>query len=255
MFDSQTAGTATMRDLDAIIDRLDALTPSGWAAPVRCEGWDVTALAVHLVAAAQGQAEGLRRAAVGRIDVAPLATDVVPEPRLLIEALMDGRDLLAKAFAALTTEVMEGLIPLPFGLMPAAVAIQIIPIEYGFHRNDLEWALGNPEPLGADAAQALVQILPGLLPILAGGSAVSPAGVLPTEPLAFQLAAPSGTVAIALEDGAWSVGALGERRCEIAGDDGAIALFALGRISAEDPMLAVSDVAAARRFKTYFPGP
>lgn len=244
-----------MRDLEAIIGRLGGLAPSGWAAPVRCAGWDVTALAAHLVAAAQGQAEGLRRAAAGRVDVAPLATDVLREPSPLLEALMDGRDQLAKAFAALTTEVMEGLIPLPFGLMPAAVAMQIIPIEYGFHRNDLEWALGNAEPLDADAAQALVQILPGLLPMLAGGSAVSPAGILPTEPLAFRLAAPSGTVAIAFEDGAWSVGAMGERRCEIAGDDGAIALFALGRIPAEDPMLAVSDVAAARAFKTYFPGP
>jgi hypothetical protein len=45
--DAQTTGTATMRDLDAIIGRLGDLAPSGWAAPVRCEGWDVTALAVH----------------------------------------------------------------------------------------------------------------------------------------------------------------------------------------------------------------
>jgi uncharacterized protein (TIGR03083 family) len=255
MFDPQTAGTATIRDLDAIIDRLSGLAAGAWASPVRCEGWDVTALAAHLVGAAQGQAEGLRRAVAGRVDVPPLAASVVPEPGPLVEALADGRDQLAKAFASLTPEVMDGVIPLPFGLMPAGAAIQIIPIEYGFHRNDLEWALGNTEPLDADAAEALVQILPGLLPILAGGSAVSPAGELPTEAVAYQLTAPSGTVTIAFCDGAWSVDAGHEGSCDVAGDDGAIALFALGRIPADDERLTVTAVTTARAFKVYFPGP
>ena len=32
---------------------------------------------------------------------------------------------------------MGGLVPLPFGVLPAPVAIQIPFYEYGFHRNDV----------------------------------------------------------------------------------------------------------------------
>lgn len=255
MFDPQTACDASLRDLDAIIERLGGLGPADWATEVRCEGWDVTDLAEHLVAASRGQAEGLRRAAAGNFEVAPLEADVARVPAALVDALLDGRDQLAKAFAALTAAVMEGPIPLPFGLVPAGVAIQIIAIEYGFHRNDLEWALGDIEPLPADAAQALVQILPGLLPILAGGTPVSPAGQVPDRPVAYRLTAPSGTVALAFADGVWSVGAAPDGACEVAGDDGGIALFALGRIPGAHESVAVSDPEAAQVFKRYFPGP
>ena len=255
MFDPQTACDASLRDLDAIIERLSGLAPADWGAEVRCEGWDVTDLAEHLVAAARGQAEGLRRAVAGNFEVAPLEADVARVPAALVDALVDGRDQLAKAFAALTAAVIEGPIPLPFGLMPAGVAIQIIPIEYGFHRNDLEWALGDVGPLPADSAQALVQILPGLLPILAGGTPVSPVGQVPDGPVAYRLTAPSATVALAFADGAWSVGTAPDGACEVTGDDGGVALFALGRIPGAHESLDVSDPAVAGLFKRYFPGP
>lgn len=255
MFDPQTACSASLRDLDAIIERLAAMDPTGWGAEVRCEGWDVTDLALHVVAAARGQAEGLRRAVAGNFAVAPLEAEVAPEPGPLVDALLDGRDQLAKAFAALTATVMEGPVPLPFGLMPAGVAIQIIPIEYGFHRNDLEWALGETGPLPGDAAEALVQILPGLLPILAGGTPVSPVGAVPDGPVGYRLTAPSGTVALAYADGGWSVGTTVDRMCEVTGDDGGVALFALGRIPGAHESIEVSDAEAAGLFKRYFPGP
>jgi hypothetical protein len=47
-------------------------------------------------------------------------------------------------------------VPLPFGLVPAAVALQIVPLEYGFHRNDLEWALGDPVDLSPDMSATLL---------------------------------------------------------------------------------------------------
>ena len=65
MFDQPTAIQATQRDLAAIIDRLDGLADADWNAPVRCRGWQVTDLAVHVASAAGGQAEALRRALPG----------------------------------------------------------------------------------------------------------------------------------------------------------------------------------------------
>ena len=65
MFDQTTAAQAAERDLGAIINRLDGLDDAGWGLPVRCQGWQVTDLAAHLIAASRGHAEGLRRAAAG----------------------------------------------------------------------------------------------------------------------------------------------------------------------------------------------
>jgi hypothetical protein len=41
----------------------------------------------------------------------------------------------------------------------------------------------------------------------------------------------------------------------IEGDDNAVALFAMGRISADDRRLRVSDLPTAAQFKSWFPGP
>jgi len=47
------------------------------------------------------------------------------------------------ALADVQPEALAGTVPLPFGLLPTAVALQVVALEYGFHRNDLAWALGR----------------------------------------------------------------------------------------------------------------
>jgi uncharacterized protein (TIGR03083 family) len=258
MFDLTTAAQATERDLTAIIGRLDGLGDADWNAPVRCRGWQVTDLATHLAGACRGQAEGLRRAAAGVTDLAGLAPPSERDSRSLVAALKDGRDGLLSALHELPPSALDGAVPLPFGLVPAAVALQIVPLEYGFHRNDLEWALGDPVALSPDICATLLGAVPGLLPMFAAGSPVHGPGARPAERTSFRLVTPGIRFLASYAGDAWSVGADDGRAtvtCEIAGDESPVALFVMGRISADHPSITVSDLSAARAFKHYFPGP
>lgn len=258
MFDQTTAAQAAERDLGAIIGRLDGLADAGWGLPVRCQGWQVTDLAVHLVAASRGHAEGLRRAAAGVTEPAPLAPPADRDPRSLTAALKDGRDRLLSTFGELPPRALAGGVPLPAGLLPAAVALQIVPLEYGFHRNDLDWALGNPADLSQDIAATLLASLPGMLPLLAAGSPIHGRGDIPAGPVSFRLAAPGARFLASHDGSAWSVAADDGRTtvtCEISGAASPVALFVMGRIDAGHPSLTVTDPGAARAFKRYFPGP
>ena len=258
MFDQTTAAQAAERDLGAIIDRLDGLADAGWGLPVRCQGWQVTDLAAHLVAASRGHAEGLRRAAAGVTEPAALAPPADRDPRSLTAALKDGRDRVLSALGELPPRALAGGVPLPAGLLPAAVALQIVPLEYGFHRNDLDWALGNPADLAPDIAATLLATLPGMLPLLAAGSPIHSHGAVPPGPVSYRLAAPGARVLARYGGSAWSVAADDGHAavtCQISGGDSPVALFVMGRIGADHPSLTVTDPAAARAFKRYFPGP
>jgi uncharacterized protein (TIGR03083 family) len=258
MFDLTTATKAADRDFGAIIDRLDQLTEPDWERPVRCDGWTVRSLARHLIAASRGQAEGLRRSAAGQHALAALDPPRERATGEVLTALRAGREELLLALGALPDAALAGLAPLPFGLLPVPVALQIVPLEYGFHRNDLDWALGEHGPLSEDIASSLLGLAPGLMPILAAGTPVGPPGVAPDAPTAYLLAAASATVGAAFDGTAWTVApeALdAPDTCQIRGDDSPVALFIMGRIGTDHPDLTVSDLAVARRFKRYFPGP
>ena len=258
MFDLAAATAAVERDFGAIINRLDSIADADWDNPVRCAGWQVKDLAVHVVGASRGQAEGLRRAVAGVTSLAVLDPPAERGPRDLLAALKDGRDGLLAALRGLPARALQGAVPLPFGLLPAPVALQIVPLEYGFHRNDLDWALGDHAALGADMSATLLGILPGLLPMLAAGSPVSAGGAAPAEPVAYRLVAPSTQVLASYAQDGWSI-VPGENHtavaCEISGDDSPMALFIMGRIDTGHPGITASDRAAAGAFKRYFPGP
>jgi uncharacterized protein (TIGR03083 family) len=258
MFDLTSATKAAEDDLGAIIDLLAGLTDDRWDAPVRCVGWRVSDLAAHVTGAGRGQAEGLRRAAAGITDLAVLDPPAARDPRSLVAALKESRDKLMAALYDVQPSVLAGTVPLPFGLLPTQVALQVVALEYGFHRNDLGWALGHEVPLAEDMSATLLAILPGLLPMLAGGSPVSAAGIAPANPVSFRLIAPSGRLLVAHAEDGWSMAPdPGDApvSCEVHGDDSSVALFVMGRIGADHLGLTVTDQAAARAFKQYFPGP
>jgi uncharacterized protein (TIGR03083 family) len=255
MFDFTTAPTATERELGALSRRLSALDQAGWAKPVRCVGWTVADLAAHLVGAAKGQADGLRAASSGRQELAVLDSPATRDPVKLCELLDEARAELSEALKGFQPALADAIVPLPFGPVPAMLALQIVPLEYGFHHNDLTHALGADTILPPDVATALIQILPGLLPALADGTAVGRPGETPTEAVSYSLVCPSGNVALAHDGNKWSPFDDAVAACQIAGDDNAVALFAMGRITADDRRLHINDLPKAERFKTWFPGP
>jgi uncharacterized protein (TIGR03083 family) len=258
MFDQTTAAQAAERDLGAIISRLDGLADAGWGLPVRCQGWQVNDLAAHLVAGSRVQAEGLRRAADGVTESATLDPPADRDPSSLMAALRDGRDRLLSALGELPPRALTGAVPLPPGLLPTALALQIVPLEYGVHRNDLEWALGDPADLGQDIAATVFGILPRLLPRLAARSSIQSPGDTSAGPISFRIATPRARFLVSHDGNAWSVAADDGRTtmtCEISGGDSPVALFVMGRIDAGHPSLTVTDPGAARAFKRYFPGP
>ena len=258
MFDQTTAVQAIERDLGAIIDRLDGLADAGWGLPVRCQGWQVNDLAAHLVAACRVQAEGLRRAAERVTEPAMFDPPADRDPRSLVAALKDGRDRLLSGLGELPPRALAGAVPLPPGLVPVGVALQIMPIEYGFHRNDLDWALGNQVDLGQDISATLLGILPRLLPTLAARSPIQSPDDRSAGPISFRLATPSARFLVSHDGNAWSAAANDARAtvtCEISGGESPVALFVMGRIDAGHPSITVTDPGAARAFKRYFPGP
>lgn len=94
--------------------------------------------------------------------------------------------------------------------------------------------------------------------MLAAGSPVSAAGAAPTGPISFRLVTPSARLLAAYAQNAWSIGpdaGLAAATCEISGDDSSVALFVMGRIGVDHPLVTTSDLNAARAFKRYFPGP
>ncbi len=257
MFDLLSAAHATDRDFTAIIDQLHELDPADWNRDVRCAGWTVRELARHVVSASRGQAEGLRRAVVGELELARLDAPSEQSPSQLLAALRTGHDTLMTALGELSGPAMDGLVPLPFGPLPAPVALQIIALEYGFHRNDLSWALEQLEPLGPDIATTLLEITPGLLSMLSVGTPVRLAGQSPDQPVDYLLRAADSALRASYRQG-WTFSDESDLladTCVISGDNSAIALFIMGRITSTDPNLTVNDQSQAAMFKRYFPGP
>jgi hypothetical protein len=132
------------------------------------------------------------------------------------------------------------------------MAIQLPVYEYAFHGDDVRDAIGAGGAFPADIAAAFIQFLPRLAPLLAGWAE-------PGQPRhAYRLAATSGTVTLAHLGDRWSaVKDTNAPLCTISGPDDAVALFAMGRATPDDPRLALSGPAsaAAAGFKRWFPGP
>lgn len=257
MFDVASAQSALPRELDAIIDRSSDVTDDEWGRTIEwLPGWRVTELLDHVGRAANQQAEAFENLLAGRSEI-PTYPDPEPGERSraeIAEVLASGRDRLVTAFDQLDDSFLDSFTPLPFGLVPTPVAVQIAVLEYGYHRWDLEHALGAQDHrLTDDVARNGFEFLGGLLPMLAAAAAG------PAEPLAFELRAPAGALVLEHTGEGWEAlpAPSQDRVCVIEGDVDQLALLCMGRIPADHPSLAVSGRAAdaAPDLKRYFPGP
>jgi uncharacterized protein (TIGR03083 family) len=254
MFDLQGTRQVTDRELTAMLARLDRLSPADWATPTRCAGWTVADLVGHVAVIAEAQAEALDRATRHDTTVAP--TPPPPSQSQAVAALRGGRRRLADALAALPAEAMGVMVPLPVGLVPMPAALQILGLEYALHRNDLEWALSNQEPLPGDVTATALEGLPSLLPMMAAGTGVRTPGERPVHPLGYRLQGRSSTLDVAWTGVSWEIGRLCDPVVSVAGDDSSVVLFVAGRLPMTHPGLRVTgDPGLAARFKRWFPGP
>jgi uncharacterized protein (TIGR03083 family) len=245
MLDLATARQVTVRELGAMVGLAEGLATEDWERPTRCAGWTVRDVCAHAALAAGQQAEAFRRAAKGVLE--PPDFPGVPRlaPAEVVDLLHAGRQGLDEALGALPADVVEGMTPMPFGVVPTVIAIQIPVYEFAFHVDDARTALGQASALPADVAAAFVGFFPGLAGRLA--SRADPG----ESTHAYRFVAPAGTVTVAPgDDTALPV-------CTITGPNDAIALFCMGRIGIDDARLAVDEAerTVAGAFKRWFPGP
>ena len=245
MFDVAATRQVTVRELGAMVGLAEGLTTEDWERPTRCPGWTVRDVCAHAALAAGQQAEAFRRAANGVLE--PPDFPGVPRlaPAEVVDLLQAGRQGLDEALGALPDDVVEGMTPMPFGVVPTIIAMQIAVYEYAFHLDDARSALGQATALPPDVAAALVAFFPRLAAMLARRAA-------PGEMThAYRFVAPSGTVTVA------PVGDITLPVCTITGPDDAIALFCMGRIGIDDTRLAVDETerTVASALKRWFPGP
>jgi uncharacterized protein (TIGR03083 family) len=252
VFDPSTARRITARELASMLSVAGSLESADWARPTRCGAWTVRQVCSHAGLTAIQQAEAFRRALEGVLEPPdhPGAPELSEDDVLAL--LHDGAVALDEAMADLDDVALAGMAPLPFGVVPTVVAMQVAVYEYAFHADDLRAATARTESFPADIASAFVGFFPGLAGMLA-------ARAEPGSPThAYRLVAPAGTIDLAFVDNAWAPDRveLSAPLCEISGDDDVIALFTMGRISADDERLQVHGPrSAAAEFKRWFPGP
>lgn len=231
---------AAIAEASAFADLLDTVPTSRRTASTPCARWSVDDLAAHVATGAFRDAEAFHRARFG----------TVSGPGELVLAGESGQtsDRIRLAVDHLRAAIRNGpekwpLIPLPFGRYPAAPALQMLTIEFGVHRNDLEVAVADPD---AGFSAATLAALFGF----GTNYLLLQAEPLDERPLSFRLVAPSTTMSITWDGVHWKAGAeAGEICCCITGSDDMIARIMLRRAAITDERLVLDDPAGvADRF-------
>jgi uncharacterized protein (TIGR03083 family) len=249
--------TAVAREWRQFIGFLPAPSDSeGWQATTRCQGWSVADLAAHAVWGASLEADALHRArrgvtapAEGRtIDAAAVSPEVI-----VAELRAAHRALLAE-LAAVDDRDGDRIVPLPYGQLPLTLFLPILVMEAGIHTDDLAAAVhpAGGAPLPDDVVLASTAFLATFLPVLAAAAEDTPAAGT-----VVALRGPTVDLRLSFGDGGWSTETIDDATGVIeADDDSTVVRFALGRLRADDPRLAVSGFPGlGHAFKRWFPGP
>ncbi len=251
---------ATLRDMNAIVDQLEALPKDRWSAPTPCKGWDVRHLAAHLTGTIPLM-EGRLAAIVEQRSGEPQPTSALPElgPETPLDELVAGLrqrgDAFAGRLASLTEEDVTTALPGPGGFLAqtADLYLTLAASEFAIHLNDLDVALGNDNaPVTPEGVVAIDTIMGSHLAEFAGMAENTPA-----TPLSIGLRGSNLKRDLTWNGESWTNTAwLDGRQALVFGSDEAIARFIFGRITVDHPLLRVEgDADLAGQFKTYVPGP
>jgi uncharacterized protein (TIGR03086 family) len=174
-------------------DRLvAAVRPDEWPAPTPCADWDARALVTHVTTGTEQLAAALASA---------LAPPAAPPAAPAVAEGDDGRDLAAAhrasvealLAAASAPGALEATVTIPFGTVPALMALHLRVIEFLVHGWDLGRATGRPTAFPAPLAElelavsraALAQLPPDRRPF--APSRPAPADGPPLDQLAALL--------------------------------------------------------------------
>lgn len=128
-----------------------AVKPGQLADPTPCSEWDVRALLNHITAGATMFAECVEHGSIADAEIGRLmTTDLVGDD--YVNVFNAAADRAVAAFDA--PGALDKVVTLPFGEMPAAVALQLAVFDVTVHALDLATATGQSTHLDAGVLQA-----------------------------------------------------------------------------------------------------
>ncbi len=247
------ARTAIRVEMAAVRAELGAAADDAWSRPTRCTGWDVADLVAHLVWGQRLEAQGVEAVGTGRTTAREVPSVEPTRPAELLAQLDEAHAQLWRALAQRTADDLGTPAPMPYGPVPLGLLLQVITMEVGVHHSDLRAALDLPAHLGADVVAATAVFLGTFLPALAA------AGTRPDAPVSYRLQGQVVDLTLSFDGDGWRVGDPGPGGVPavvFSGADSDLCLFVLGRTALEPARItATGDMAAARRFSEYVPGP
>lgn len=252
MIDAATA-TRLVRDRwTRFADILSGAGPEVWDRPTRLTGWTVEDLARHVHWGTTLESDGLALVRSGEARTAE-GTPLEGPREAIVPALRKASGVLVQCLEQVP-EPPTGGVPMPYGELPMAMALQVFVMEAAVHTSDLADAVptadGGGDALPAEARASCAAVFQAFWPAFAAAAPTAPpAGT------SIRLAGPTVAVEGAFDGTAW--GPLsGEPAALVAGGDDAVLLFAYGRLPFERAGLTVTgDRELAVRFKEFVPGP
>ena len=231
---------------------VDALAaPDVWDRPTRLAGWTVEDLARHVHWGTTLEADGLALAADGAEGPAS-GTELRGPREEIVPALRRAVDDLTTRLAAVP-DPPAGTVPMPYGPLPLAFALEVFVMEAAMHTADLAAAVapdGAHRPLPAEATGASASVLQAFWPVLAAAAPEHPpAGTT------VRLAGRTVRVQATFDGTSWTPSD-GEPTVVVGGEDEAVLLYAYGRAPFDPARLTVDgDRDVALRLKRFLPGP
>ena len=261
MTDLETGRQAVIRDLDATIVRLHGLEPEDWERQTPNEAWQVRHLAAHLVETTASANKALETYVQGgEAPAVPISEsgDVTASSRHaeIISALTLQRNALFHTLSRLQAADLDGRASQAGSgstALAGHMALSRIVMEFGLHRFDLEWSLGEHYAgLPTETVVAIDAFYGSQLALIGEGASMHP-----PEPAGFHVAGALIDRSVTWDGDRWVEGIPAPVPVvRISGDDSALALFLCGRIDADDSRLEIEgDQELANRFKSFVPGP
>ena len=237
---------AVIAEVDALVARAQSLRDELWRAPSGCEGWTVGQVAAHVASVMDVQQTAFQHMLAGDGTTPDWANPPFVSAEATLDALTAAQAKAHETMGRLGDDHADTPVPLPFGTFPTEVALDILLLEYGTHRWDIARAADPSVRLSPAASECVLRLAPAFVAFFATNP--------PDEPIGYLLETDSVSLDVSARDGGWVLEASPVPTTVVRGDDNAIALFVVGRVTADDPRLSVTGADGAS-FKRWFPGP